>query len=329
MATLAVVFLHTNSALSSNAIQFGLTEDQIKSSTIYYLCMTWSVPIFMMITGALLLNPDKKITWGSCIKKYVKRILLTLLVFGIPFSILEIVFNTKNISVVYFFDAMLNVLNGKSWDYLWYLYALIGLYLFLPILKAFIDNSNFKSLFYLICVIFVFDFLLKNIDRIFGTTIAFEIPLSGFIVFYALVGELIVSKREYLLKYKKAILILTIIEGLSLIFISLYIYPNCTTFIIYDSSFVAIFSITIFSLFMNFDLKNKDLIWKLDRLCFGVYLIHPVFINLFYKFFKLTPANFGNLYLAFIVLFWLFFACCSFLGSWIMNQIPILRKYIL
>lgn len=113
MATLAVVFLHTNSALSSNAIQFGLTEDQIKSSTIYYLCMTWSVPIFMMITGALLLNPDKKITWGSCIKKYVKRILLTLLVFGIPFSILEIVFNTKNISVVYFFDAMLNVLNGK------------------------------------------------------------------------------------------------------------------------------------------------------------------------------------------------------------------------
>ncbi len=73
MATLAVVFLHTNSALSSNAIQFGLTEDQIKSSTIYYLCMTWSVPIFVMITGALLLNPDKKNHMGKLHKEICEK----------------------------------------------------------------------------------------------------------------------------------------------------------------------------------------------------------------------------------------------------------------
>lgn len=83
------------------------------------------------------------------------------------------------------------MINGNSWSHLWYLYALIGLYLILPMLKAFVNNSNEKTLLYLISVIFIFSFVIKLIDKVSGATIAFEIPITGFAIFYALAGKLL------------------------------------------------------------------------------------------------------------------------------------------
>ena len=56
-----------------------------------YQMMYWAVPVFFIITGVLLLNPSKSITATDCIWKYEKRIVLALLIFGIPFAILKLV----------------------------------------------------------------------------------------------------------------------------------------------------------------------------------------------------------------------------------------------
>lgn len=50
-----------------------------------------------MITGVLLL--DRQVTYKNIINKYVKRIVLAILIFGIPFAILKIVGESKNISI--------------------------------------------------------------------------------------------------------------------------------------------------------------------------------------------------------------------------------------
>lgn len=178
-ATLAVVFLHTNNTLSNNSEQFFLTKNQMVFFTTNNLLMNWAVPVFLMITGVLLLDPNRQIPYSDCIKKYARRILLALFVFGIPFSMLEILLNTKSITVNSFFEATINVINGNSWSHLWYLYALIGLYFILPMLKAFVNNSDEETLLYLIGVIFIFSFVIKSIDKVSGTTIAFAIPITG------------------------------------------------------------------------------------------------------------------------------------------------------
>ena len=43
---------------------------------------------FFMITGALLLNSERKIEYKDCIRKYCRRIILALIVFSIPFAAL-------------------------------------------------------------------------------------------------------------------------------------------------------------------------------------------------------------------------------------------------
>ena len=59
-----------------------------------------------------------------------------------------------------------------------------------------------------------------------------------------------------------------------------------------------------------------------------MYLIHPVFINFMYKFIKITPLNIKIIPIG-IVMFFLIFVIVSFMSSWILNKIPILRKNVL
>lgn len=74
--------------------------------------------------------------------------------------------------------------------------------------------------------------------------------------------------------------------------------------------------------------KQISAIWKIDRLCFGVYLIHPVFIQFVYRMLKINPCSF-RLYWMAAMLFFAAFAICSFAASFIMQLIPWLRRNVL
>lgn len=97
----------------------------------------------------------------------------------------------------------------------------------------------------------------------------------------------------------------------------------------YNSPVIVLLSISIFMMFQGITCKRKQNVWKIDRLCFAVYLIHPVFINFFYKFLKITPLCFGNFYFIGVVIFWILFVILSFCSAWIMHHITLLKKYIL
>ena len=92
----------------------------------------WPVPVFMMITGYLLLQKkelDYKTIW-----KYFKRIAIVLLLFGFVFSLMEVYFSSHSITPGGIMTAFTNVLEGHTWEHMWYLYVLLGIYLVLPIL---------------------------------------------------------------------------------------------------------------------------------------------------------------------------------------------------
>ena len=91
---------------------------------------------------------------------------------------------------------------------------------------------------------------------------------------------------------------------------------------------IAVLAVSIVSLFITREWKNIRFLWTVDRLCFGAYLIHPLFIQFTYRFLKITPIDF-SLYLVVTVLFAIFFIGLSFVASWIMRKSGLLRKYVL
>ena len=335
VATIAVIFLHTCNTISNNASSYDLMNGELLFFTTGNYLMNWAVPVFMMITGALLLKRDKEISYGSCIGKYCKRIFLALVIFGIPFSILEIMMDMQSISLSLIPKSIINVLTGNSWSHLWYLYTLIGLYLILPILKTFVDTRSRRDMECLLVILLTFNFIFPFLNSVLNITIAFVIPIKSFAVFYCLLGKYLYERTPKILQDKR---ICTLIFIVSVIFVIGLNYATSTDnkeYFGYSSPLIVLMASAIFIMLkgcggiVGSHQNIETLLWKLDRLCFGVYLIHPVFINFVYKFVKVTPLNMEKLYPLATVGFWLIFVTCAFAASWVMNLIKPLRKWIL
>lgn len=67
--------------------QFGLS--------CYKYTMQFGVPVFIMISGALFLNPSKEVGFGLFGRKYVKRIVSALVIFGLPMCLIETYFSKQ------------------------------------------------------------------------------------------------------------------------------------------------------------------------------------------------------------------------------------------
>ena len=105
--------------MPENPDLFNLTASETTFLEIAYNLTKWCVPSFFMVTGALLLRKDKEITIRDCIWKYTKRMLLALVIFGIPYALLMIYFDTKTISLSMIPESILRVINGNSFGHLW------------------------------------------------------------------------------------------------------------------------------------------------------------------------------------------------------------------
>ena len=90
----AVITIHTfYSALLKYGGAASIT-DQVLYKIIMNI-MWWAVPSFLMISGSLLLDTKKTISLKKLYGKYIRRMLIILFTFGLAFSWLEIVFDSK------------------------------------------------------------------------------------------------------------------------------------------------------------------------------------------------------------------------------------------
>ncbi len=160
--------------------------------------------------------------------------------------------------------------------------------------------------------------------------IAFSVSVT-YPVFYFVIGHYIIV--EPMDKRRKSIAILLICISAAVISGVILVGKPSDVICSYNSSVIALYSVSIFYLLQNLqfkDMSEKTVkhLWRIDRLCFGVCLIHPVLIKFTYKILKITPCTF-LVYPVFTVLFLIVFLLCSFCASFVLNLIPPLRKHVL
>lgn len=274
-----------------------------------------------------MLNPYKPISYEKVFRKYLRRMLLTLLIFGIPFALLIGFADKRNITGDMVLQSILSVLTGKSMSHLWYIYSMMGIYLILPVLWKVVKNLDKRELGVLLAIFFVVDFILPVVSRVTGLLVAFNLPIA-FSIFYVLAGYYIYYYKPRLLS-KIRVNILIIASCIAFIIGIHYLSNDVDNWLAYDSPVIAIMAVSIFNMIvMNFEGELSQKVWGLDRLCFGVYLIHPVFIQFCYRALKVTPTSLSN-YVIGCVGMWMVFVVLSFVGSWVLNNIPFLRDNVL
>lgn len=122
-----------------------------------------AVPLFFMVHGTLLLGKD------FSPKKHFSRTLkvfLQLIAWSIIYLVVSILFGwiKEEISIGYLYRYFFQggSINGTLGSHLWFIYALLSIYLFYPVLSAL--RSNRKALVYLTGILFLFTFVAKEID---------------------------------------------------------------------------------------------------------------------------------------------------------------------
>ena len=328
-AILAVVMLHVS------ARQYNLTGVYHYIACFWEGIVWWGVPIFVMISGALFLEPTKIITINSIFRKYIFRMAVLFIIWSLFYTGLSCI--SQNNFNFYFIIKHSVVFSGYS--HLWFLYMIAGLYLITPLLRPIIEKKDKNLLLYLLVIWFVMASIIPFIKFIFPSTEKFfNVTINNLNLYFPLsyLGYFVLGYylHNYVNIKKNFLIILTL---LCCLMISVFgdIYYSSTQkqsfFLNTLSPFVIITAISIFLLLKNkcLKIKQNNTILQLSNLTLGVYLIHPFFIriaeklNLFNKIYiLLNDNNFFTILIIFIAV-----NICSFFSVYLLKKIPIIKKY--
>ena len=261
---MAVILIHVVSGTVSNAtVPLDVRLTGVLHAV--HMLMNWSVPVFFMITGYCILGKESYTyqAAGSKVLKYV----LVLFTVGLSFALLEEFFIQRTISLPMIFRSLGHVVSGNLWDHMWYVYAIIGIYLVLPVLHLFM-KTDAKNRWILTGLLFVFTVLLPTLAP--WMTLGVEFPFGGY-CFYVCFGGMVAygdlgKKAKYgaLICGVAALLWMLCHHGQDFGYLSL---PIC---LLAGSIFVG---------FSSIPAKPNRLVLSVSQCTWGIYLLHPLFIN--------------------------------------------------
>ena len=282
IAMMMVIVVHVSNVYSRS---YGIIGDK---SFIISLCFNTisriSVPIFLMISGALLL--DREFNQ----KKYLKRIIKYLLLI-IVWDIIYLVWEYYYLGNTY--HQLYKLIFEPYRAHLWFLYTILVLYIIQPLLKIILEKSS-STIKYLLLFIW---FTLSSLS-IVNSTLATTFTIFSYIGFFV-IGKYLYNfiKNNDLKKYN-ILCILTIIISITTSIILNYSFSHrynrfYNLFFAYRTPFIILSSISLFILVISNYQKNSvpTTIERLSEVSLGVYLIHGMFLDITVKLFYYQGIN--------------------------------------
>lgn len=323
----AVVLLHVFATVLDNetVTQVGVPR-ATGWSLIQIIFSRWAVPVFLMITGALLLSDKRKLDYKKAFK-YCKRMSIVLFVFGYLYCLLELMVSSKSFSALYLAKSLLNLIEGHSWSHMWYLYALIGIYLLSPLCKAFSEKVSRHEYRCLLFVLLIFSSIVPTINSAFHLSIV-NITWVASSLLYFLLGHYIdkydIAEYWYFIGFV-CLFVIVIATIVGIVFFDDYMNwlrgPDCP--------FIVIFSCSVFMFFkkhFNKSFKKDGIVINISNYSFGIYLVHPIFLNLLYKVFNWQNISIPPILFE-IVTFTIVFSL-SYALTGLIKMIPVFGKLI-
>ncbi len=321
-------------------------------AAIYGSLLRPSVPLFVMMTGLLLL-PVKKQPLGKFYKKRIYRVLFPFLIWSVLYSMFPWVTGVLGLPKEIIGDffcytqgqesqslidslkdvAMIPFNFSHKENHMWYIYLLIGLYLYMPFFSAWIENADRKTkrAFLLIWIISLFipylkeyvaNCLFERSGYVFGTDTWNEFGLfyyfAGFNG-YLLLGHYVKKGNDWSLMKTFILCILMFAVGYYITytgFSTTASNPNATEtemelFFTFCSPNVLLMTLATFLLLQKVVIINSTVIKVLANMTqcgFGIYMVHYFVVGPF--FLLIGPSSLP------IPLQVPLMAICIFLCSW-------------
>ena len=340
LATYAVVLMHVLTGATDVTDASIVPEYRSLLLSVMDL-VTWCVPIFLLISGYLFLNPERTLTYPVMIKKYCRRIALAILLFGVPYAASELVVAERTFRIRMIPEALKMTLMGHTWSHMWYLYLILFLYLITPLLKKVLRVLPVWGVAAVMAVIFLGSSVAPFLNKVLDVNSIPVLPDGGVYFLYYLCGYFF-AVREVCVDKGRNVWLTAAVAVLALGMILSRTLAGFSIQMAYNYPFTVLLAVLLFAAGWNGSIKKHRIPWQeAGALSFAVYLVHPVYVNLLYKFVKITPftvleqCGVQSVVAGQAVLILLLAAFCLVVlalataTAWVLRKIPVLRKYVL
>ncbi|MBQ0003019.1 MAG: acyltransferase [Treponema sp.] len=301
------------------------------------------VPLFIMLSGALLLNEDKPFDT----KRFYKGSLLWMVLLFIGWLLFYAAFYafilpslTGGTSSWQMFADFILSFKGTDYPHLWYMFMIVGGYLMIPVLRLFVKRENRNYIFWMIVGSIIIQFAAKSADTFVTSDAIINVsgfmkkfhmePLTGYTGYFLLgwyLSEFDLKKASRILIYSVTVILLTFsifalqqwVEFIPAIREKLYEELSLTA-----CFFGISFFILIKTLFKEKESKSK-LLTDFSKNSFGMYMIHIVYLELFTKvWFPYDKVSAGVI--AYILITCFADLALSYITVWAVGKIPLVKK---
>ncbi len=279
IATIGVIGIHVSS--DYQPASGTISEYNFWIGNIFDSMSRFSVPVFVMLSGALLLAKEYPI--GVFLKKRLMRLV-------IPFLFWSCIYIAKSLWDMHDEGALLTpytiareifvqLRDGSSLHF-WYIYMIVGVYLFIPIIGKWVRNSREREQLYFLAIwVFTIVFGQPILEKLKP-----DIELSYFSGFlgYLVLGYYLNNKTFKSRKQQNRLALSLLFAGLLSTIAGTYLilrFKNeyASTFYECLSPNILLYSMGMFLLLKDKDVHFRPLVKVRDFICrysYGIFLVH-------------------------------------------------------
>lgn len=335
IATFAVVMLHVS---AQHWFYVKLKTPEWRAFNLYDGSVRFPVPLFVMISGALFLSAYRPIK--RLFGKYILRISTAFLFWSVLYAAISCFRGTP------LHDAVKEAILGHY--HLWYLYMIMGLYMIVPLLYPIVQNR--KLLHYFLILSFLVGIAVPQTIAILAvfrpdsaafaqsvwdqTYLYLPFGYSFYFVLGYWLNRIVLTKRRVILAAALVIVGTTatvyLTQRINYYMLGFHLQHKIVLFYQNETVNVAATAGGVFLLGRRLfgrpcSMRAQKMITTLSKATFGVYLVHPLMIDVI-KSLGLDTITF-NPYMSVPAISILVFLS-SFVVSLILNQIPFVKKYL-
>lgn len=330
VAIFAVVMIHIAGA------QFGnYSTDSFEWAGINFIDSSsrWAVPIFAMVSGALFLDPNRKVSIYKLYTKNIFRLITAFLFWSVVFALYKAVKSDFSLGIMEFVKT---VLLGEY--HMWFMYMLAGLYILVPLLRPIAANK--KLLTYAVGVCF-FLMLVSGYASIVpgGTTLSLIVSSTSLnlgYIGYFLLGRLLMgasfSRSVRLLIYAFGVIgfaitmwgtyVLSVNKASGVLVETLYEFCTINVAVMALAVFVLVKQMcTLWGSVSGEETRIWKIAFRVADLSLGAYLLHVFFVWEIVKY--PLCCQFPSAYILGALIL-----VVSFAVAYILRKIPFIGKLI-
>ena len=171
LSAFSVVMLHVS---GEYIFQNPVGSGAFRLSNFMKSISRFGVPVFVMISGAIFLSEDKKITTKKLWCKNIFRMFLLFAVWSFAYYVYQSLYWWK---FDFWRHGVIRTITGCIYasDHFWFLFMIMGLYALVPILRTWVHHASQKELDYFVILFMIFQIGRTTISILIDKSLVHEI----------------------------------------------------------------------------------------------------------------------------------------------------------